>query len=210
MQSLRCSFALALVLLSGCNWGTLDGTGSRARPAPTDPGLAVAKDSMELQALPMLPAMRAHLDSDNSGGAMTQASTPQHRQRVRHFVEATKSDMQRMGMHSDPAYEALTDSVLRGLDRLTTARGTNLERLAEHIERRSASPRYMSVWWWPLNDSPPQDGDAPQRPLSRMPAQPPDPPDQDGLNRQPQPEHQLPPPERSARPVKLEHLDVRG
>jgi hypothetical protein len=133
MQSMRCMFALALVLPAGCNREAPDAPGSGTRSAPAD---RAAKTSMELQALPMLPPMRAHLDSAKSGAAMAQASIPQHQLRVRDFVEATRSDMQRVGMHSDPAYEALADSVLGGLDRLTGARGLELKRLAaEHIDR---------------------------------------------------------------------------
>jgi len=114
--------ALALILQVGCK------TDGSERPA--------AKGDMELQASSMLPAMRAHLDSMESGGRLTPASMPQHRLQVRNFVRATETDMQRLGMHSDPAYEALADSVLKGLERLAGAGSSGVERLAaEHLDR---------------------------------------------------------------------------
>ena len=119
---MRYLFAIALVLLPACK------SGGSQRPE--------AKASRELRAAPMLPAMRAHLDSTGSGGSLTPASMPQHQVRVRDFVRATKADMQQLGMHSDRAYEALTDSVLRGLERLASLGASDVERLtAEHVER---------------------------------------------------------------------------
>jgi hypothetical protein len=39
-------------------------------------------------------------------------------------------------MHSDPAYEALADSIVNASDRLATASGAELERLtAQHIDQ---------------------------------------------------------------------------
>jgi len=93
-------------------------------------------DTMERQAVAMLSAMRTHLDSTRSGAAMTEASLSQHRLRVRDFMRSAETDMKRLGMHSDPAYEALADSVLRGLEGLARAGGSDLERLtAEHVDR---------------------------------------------------------------------------
>ena len=118
---MRYLFAVALVLLPACKTSDSD------RP--------VAKGTLELRAAPMLPAMRAHLDSTGSGRSLM-ASMPQHQVRVRDFVRATKADMQRLGMHSDRAYEALADSVLRGLERLASPGASNVERLtAEHVDR---------------------------------------------------------------------------
>jgi len=119
---MRYLFAVALVLLPACK------TGGSERP--------MARDNMELRAAPMLPAMRAHLDSTGLGGSLTPASMPQHQVRVRDFVRATKADMQQLGMHSDRAYEALADSVLRGLERLASPGASDVKRLtAEHVDR---------------------------------------------------------------------------
>ena len=119
---MRYLFALALVLLPACK------TGGSERPG--------ARGPMELQAAPMLPSVRAHLDSMEPGGSLTPAVMPRHQVQVRDFVRATKADMQRLGMHSDRAYEALADSVLRGLERLASPGASDVKRLtAEHVDR---------------------------------------------------------------------------
>ena len=77
--------------------------------------LAACRDKaaagMELKAMPMLPAFRAHLDSVAQYPAMMRAAMPDHRSEVKELVDAMHSDMTMMGMHSDAAYEALADSV---------------------------------------------------------------------------------------------------
>lgn len=119
---MRFVLALALVLLPACKMGSSE--------------RASAVGDKELQARPMLPAMRAHLDSTSAGGALTTAAMPQHQLRVRNFVRATQADMQRLGMHSDPAYEALADSVIQGLEQLAGARASDVNRLtADHVDR---------------------------------------------------------------------------
>lgn len=69
---------------------------------------------MQLKAMVMLPGFRAQLDSMAQHPAMMKSHLPQHRAEVKHLVEAMHSDMMAMGMHSDPAYEALADSVVQG------------------------------------------------------------------------------------------------
>jgi len=46
------------------------------------------------------------------------------------------ADMTRLGMHSDPAYEALADSVVQGSAALSTAGGAELQRLVSpHVDQ---------------------------------------------------------------------------
>jgi hypothetical protein len=58
-------------------------------------------------------------------------------------MAAMHADMERMGMHSDPAYEALADSTVRDLGLMERASGTEYERLAgthvEHVRRLMAA-----------------------------------------------------------------------
>jgi hypothetical protein len=86
--------------------------------------------------MPMLPEVRAHLDSVAADPARLHAAMPEHQAEMRRLVNAMHADMARLGMHSDPAYEALADSIVNASDRLATARGAELERLtAQHIDQ---------------------------------------------------------------------------
>ena len=84
----------------------------------------------------MLPALRAHLDSLARSPSMMRNAGSRYQAETRHVVDAMHADMARLGMHSDPAYEALADSVVAGSAALTTAGRAELERLvARHIEQ---------------------------------------------------------------------------
>lgn len=102
--------------------------------------LAACRDKaaagMELKAMPMLPAFRAHLDSVAQYPAMMRAAMPDHRAEVKELVDAMHSDMTMMGMHSDAAYEALADSVVEGSAALGTAGGADFNRqVARHVDQ---------------------------------------------------------------------------
>jgi hypothetical protein len=91
---------------------------------------------MELKAMVMLPGFRARLDSMAQHPAMMKKDLRRHQTEVKHLVDAMHSDMMAMGMHSDPAYEALADSVVQGSARLGTASGAEFNRLvARHMEQ---------------------------------------------------------------------------
>ncbi|MEO7138291.1 MAG: hypothetical protein ABI037_11295 [Gemmatimonadales bacterium] len=95
-----------------------------------------AAAKMELKAMPMLPAFRAHLDSVAQHPAMMRAAMPEHRSEVKELVDAMRSDMTMMGMHSDAAYEALADSVVEGSAALGTAGGADFNRqVARHVDQ---------------------------------------------------------------------------
>jgi hypothetical protein len=136
MSDVRSGGATVLLLLLACSGGA----GERARSgSDSTPPAAAAKDSaggVELQAMPMLPAVRAHLDSVAAHPAMLHAGMPEHQAEMRRLVNAMHADMARLGMHSDPAYEALADSIVNASERLATAGGEELERLtAQHIDQ---------------------------------------------------------------------------
>jgi hypothetical protein len=135
MSDARSRGVPVLLLLLACSGGAGERPGSgsdSARAAATKDAAAPT----ELQAMPMLPEVRAHLDSVAADPAMLHAAMPEHQAEMRRLVTAMHADMARMGMHSDPAYEALADSVVNASDRLATAGGEELERLtAQHIDQ---------------------------------------------------------------------------
>ena len=91
---------------------------------------------MQLKAMVMLPGIRARMDSIARHPAMMRGELARHRADVKHLVDAMHSDMMAMGMHSDPAYEALADSVVQGSARLGTAGGAEFKRLvAMHMDQ---------------------------------------------------------------------------
>jgi hypothetical protein len=136
MSDTRSRGATVLLLLLACGGGAGErarsGSDSAAPPAATKESTG----TVELQAMSMLPQVRAHLDSVAADPAMLHAAMPEHQAEMRRLVNAVHADMARLGMHSDPAYEALADSIVNASDRLATARGKELERLtAQHIDQ---------------------------------------------------------------------------
>lgn len=99
------------------------------RPASSDSG-------MRLEAMAMLPAVRAQVDSFARSPSMMRSAGSRYQTEIKHVVEAMHTDMTRLGMHSDPAYEALADSVVHGSAALSTAGGADFERLvARHVDQ---------------------------------------------------------------------------
>lgn len=97
---------------------------------------AVGRAHVNLKARAMLPGFQAHLDSVARHPAMIRRDMPAHEAQVKHLVAAIHSDMSALGMPSDPAYEALADSVVRGSARLGTAGGATFNRLvAQHMDQ---------------------------------------------------------------------------
>jgi len=73
---------------------------------------------------------------------MMRSAGSRYQAEIKNVVDAMNGDMARLGMHSDPAYEALADSVVRGSTALASASGAELERLVarqvEQLRRLSA------------------------------------------------------------------------
>lgn len=89
-----------------------------------------------LTAMPMLPGFRAHVDSIAADPSMLRSSMSGHQAEVKAVVDAMHADMMAAGMHSDAAYEALADSVVKGSAALGTASGPDFDRLvAEHVDQ---------------------------------------------------------------------------
>lgn len=110
---------------------------STARPSASD-----SRAGMKLEAMAMLPGVRAHLDSLAQSPRMMRSAGSRYQAEIKNVVDAMNGDMARLGMHSDPAYEALADSVVRGSTALASASGAELERLVarqvEQLRRLSA------------------------------------------------------------------------
>ncbi len=101
------------------------------RPAASD-----SSTGMRLEAMAMLPAVRAQVDSFARSPSMMRRAGSRYQAEIKHVVEAMHTDMTRLGMHSDPAYEALADSVVHGSAALSTAGGADFERLvARHVDQ---------------------------------------------------------------------------
>ena len=138
MLSLRIAgvlFALSLVV-AGC--GRAPG-----REAMSDSSGMGSSDSAEaskakapMTAMPMLPKLRAQLDSVAANPAMLKGSMSDHQAEVRAVVDAMHADMTAAGMHSDAAYEALADSVVKGSVALSTASGPDFDRMVTmHVDQ---------------------------------------------------------------------------
>jgi hypothetical protein len=123
-----------LLLVVACSKKAGSGAGTSRDSAPAES--TASQRPMELQAMPMLPVVRAHLDSLAHKPALMHARMGQHQAEVKHLVEAIHSDMRALGMHSDAAYESLADSVVRGSAQLGTAGGKAFNRLVlEHVDQ---------------------------------------------------------------------------
>jgi hypothetical protein len=135
---------VVLLLLTACGHGKSSPGRTAVDSTPSDRTPHMAR--MELKAMPMLPVVRAHLDSLDRNPTTMHAVMAQHQTEVKHLVDAMHSDMMALGMHSDAAYEALADSVVRGSARLGTAGGAEFKRLvAEHIgQMRRLAAMYES------------------------------------------------------------------
>jgi hypothetical protein len=132
--------AFLVVAAAGC--GGSKGGGESTPPDSSAVGSSGRSSDVQLTAMPMLPGLRAHVDSVAAHPAMIRSSMSQHQAEVKHVVSAMHADMMALGMHSDPAYEALADSVVQGSTRLATAGGAGFSRLVmQHLDqiRRLAS-----------------------------------------------------------------------
>ncbi len=114
------------------------GNADTRAPAASDSVLMDPAPSagMKLEAMTMLPAVRARLDSLAQSPSMMRSTGSRYRAEIKHVVDAMRTDMTRLGMHSDSAYEALADSVVQGSAALSTAGGADFERLvARHVDQ---------------------------------------------------------------------------
>jgi hypothetical protein len=128
------------VLVSAC--GPRDGRSpaadSAAAAAPVDTAAGTPGDtaSPPRTAMAMLPGLQAHLDSLAAHPAMLHGEMAAHQAKIKAVVAAMHQDMIAIGMHSDAAYEALADSVVRGSAALGTASGKAFDRLVmEHVDQ---------------------------------------------------------------------------
>ncbi len=108
-------------------------------------GTMMAGDSMAMMAAPMLPRVRAHLDSlASSTAAMHEAAMADHAAVMGGLLQAMQTDLMHMGMHSDAAYEALADSVVKDQAAIAAAPAAQQgELVRQHLDRVR---RLMSVY----------------------------------------------------------------
>ena len=104
--------------------------------AAVSPSGVPTKPATAMTAMPMLPKFEAHLDSVASHPAMLKSGMADHQAEVKAVVGAMHADMTAVGMHSDAAYEALADSVVRESAELGTAGGPEFDqRVKHHVEQ---------------------------------------------------------------------------
>jgi uncharacterized protein (DUF1501 family) len=132
MRIQRTTGAVLLVMLWACGGRETRGPDTSAdTTAATRPS-----GSAQPTAMAMLPALRAHLDSVAAQPTMLHTSMAAHQAEVTGVVDAMHADMMAAGMHSDAAYEALADSVVKGSAALGTASGKEFDRLVmQHVDQ---------------------------------------------------------------------------
>ena len=133
MSHQRIGSVILFLGLTSCGGKAAERPAAAGDSAPMAPATTAG---MKLEAMAMLPAMRAHLDSlARNPNMVRRPGSPPEAMTVR-LVNAMQADMGRLGMHSDPAYEALADSVVAGSVALSSARGAKLDRLvARHVDQ---------------------------------------------------------------------------
>jgi hypothetical protein len=125
---------VAVLFIGACKGAPAHG--SAPDSAAMSQSAPAAHPKPELTAMPMLPALRAHLDSVAAHPAMLRSSMSGHQAEVKAAVDAMHADMMAAGMQSDAAYEALADSVVKGSAALGTARGSDFDReVAQHVDQ---------------------------------------------------------------------------
>lgn len=136
MSHQRIESVILFLALASCGGKAAERPAATADSAQMAPASAASAAGMKLEAMAMLPAVRARLDSLARSPSMMRSAGSRYEAETRHLVDAMHADMTRMGMHSDPAYEALADSVVAGSAALSTAGGAEFKRLvARHIDQ---------------------------------------------------------------------------
>ena len=125
------SLLLALIACTGKAGAPAAGVSAGTDSKTSSPHVAI-----ELKAMPMLPAFRAHLDTLERAPKMAPGGISQHMSEVKHLVDAMDSDLIALLMPVDAAYEALADSVVKGSEQLGSAAGADFKRrLAQHMDQ---------------------------------------------------------------------------
>lgn len=133
MSHHRSERIILVLTLASCTGEPPQRPAGRADSAAMRPA---AGAGVKLEAMAMLPAVRAQIDSLARSPGMMRSAGSRYQAEIKQVVDAMHTDMTRLGMHSDPAYEALADSVVDGSAALSTAGGADLERLvARHVDQ---------------------------------------------------------------------------
>jgi hypothetical protein len=101
-------------------WVTLlgvAGCGTRKTESVKMPasGTMMAGDSMAMMAAPLVPQVLANLDSlESATPAIRDLALSHHDAALENLLRAMRTDLMHLGMHRDPEYQALADSVESG------------------------------------------------------------------------------------------------
>lgn len=131
MRILRRVMLVAVLASVACDKKAADDT------PPDQAGDSRTSGQMVMPGVPMIPAMRAHLDSMATmsplelAGAMTA-----HQDLASRTMDAMGADMRAMGMQPDSAWAALSDSLRLDLAEMSGLSGAQLKaRMDAHAER---------------------------------------------------------------------------
>jgi hypothetical protein len=130
------SVMVAALALGGCR-GEKKATDSRAMPGMDTMSGMAEMGHMKMRADSLMPAMQLHLDSLASAPAFQLAVLmTAHEALASQMLDAMGGDMTAMGMKTDSAWQALSDSVRRDLADLPALGGALLEQLMHaHVAR---------------------------------------------------------------------------
>ncbi len=125
----------AVILLTACKENRpVDAAQVNRAPAVSQAG--DTNGNKALQATVLLPTVRKHLDSVQASPGLMQGQMAAHVALTETLLDAMQADMARLGLHSDPTYSALIDSVLQDVIDLPRASGEKLTELERaHLDR---------------------------------------------------------------------------
>jgi hypothetical protein len=134
MNTSHWALLVGALALAGCN-----GRGDRAERSRDTAGMMGRMDSagMHMEAMQMMPQMRAHMDSMmRMSPQQMQSMMAMHQGMMSQMMDRMGGDMRRMDMSGMPEWSALTDSVKRDLADLPNVKGQELSgRMRSHAGR---------------------------------------------------------------------------
>jgi hypothetical protein len=103
-------------------------------------GTMMAGDSMAMMTTPLLPQLKANLDSlESATPAVRDSALSHHGAVLESLLHAMRTDLMHLGLHRDSAYQALADSAAGGAAAITAAsepvQGELVHRHAELVKR---------------------------------------------------------------------------
>ena len=133
------ALVVGALAVAGCSGG-----GDRTERVADSAGMMGHMDTggmgmggMQMQGMPMMPQMRAHMDSMmRMSPQQMQAMMAMHQSMMSQMMGGMGSDMRGMNMSATPDWTALTDSVKEDLAELPDQKGQALSaRMRDHADR---------------------------------------------------------------------------